>query len=303
MKTALITLILAAGLSLQAAPLPRAQVAGDSKWVIHLDMEQFAPSQTCRLLMNGRNGTKSFQTMLNHYRTLLGVDPLKDLTAITLYGREVTGNRGTALISGSLNPKTITQQFSTYPKYATKTYGKLNLQTWMDKSTGRPLWACFYTTRLLILASDESSILDATATLGGAKPNLATGRAVVLPMQTVRDGAFFTAVTKGYAGSNTDPIKAMILKSTDTATLQLFEKSGIVDGTILLRAISSDAALQIHQVLNGLIVAANLSDSDSPLAKLAGLSEISRDDRTVALRLHCPATEAAGILAAAMLTP
>jgi hypothetical protein len=76
-----------------------------------------------------------------------------------------------------------------------------------------------------------------------------------------------------------------------------------VDGTILLKAISPDAALQIHQVLNGLIVAANLSDSDSPLAKLAGLSEISRDDRTVALKLHCPATEAAGILAAAMLTP
>ena len=58
-----------------------------------------------------------------------------------------------------LNPVIISKQFSTYPQYTTKTYGKLTFQNWMDKSTGRPLWACFYTSRLLILASDESSFI------------------------------------------------------------------------------------------------------------------------------------------------
>jgi len=303
MKKPIIALILTAGLSLQASPLPKAQVAGDSKWVIHLDMEQFAPSQTCRLMMNGGKGAKSFQTMLNHYRSLLGVDPLKDISGLTLYGREVTGNRGTALINGALDAQAITRQFSTYPQYTTKTYGKMNLQTWTDKTTNRPLWACFYTTRLLILGSDESSILNATATLGGSKPSLATGKSVFLPMQTVRDGSFFTAVTKGYAGSDADPLKAMILKNTDAATLQLSENKGIVDGKVQLKAVSSDSALQIHQVLNGLMVAANLSDNTSPLAKLAGMSEISRDDRNILLKVHCPAADAADILAAAMVSP
>jgi hypothetical protein len=303
MNKTLIAMILTAGLSLQASPLPKSQVAGDSKWVIHLDMEQFAPSQTCRLMMNSRNGAKSFQTMLNHYRTLLGVDPLKDISGITLYGREVTGNRGTALISGALNAQAITKQLSTYPQYTINTYGKLKLQTWTDKTTNRPLWACFYTTRLLILGSDESSILNATATLGGTKPNLATGKSVYLPMQTIREGSFFTAVTRGYAGSDADPIKAMILKNTDAATLQLSENKGIVDGKVLLKAISSDSALQIHQVLNGLMVAANMSDSASPLAKLAGMSDISRNDRNVLLKVHCPAADAADILAATMATP
>lgn len=303
MKKLLPLLVLTTGLGLQASPLPRSQVAGDSKWVIHLDMEQFAPSQTCKLLMNGRSGAKSFQGMLNHYRTLLGVDPLKDIAGITLYGREVTGNNGTALVSGALDSRAITRQFSTYPQYNSKSYGKLNLQNWQDKATGRPLWACFYTTRLLILASDESSILNATATLGGAKPNLATGKSVILPMQNLRDGSFFTAVTKGYAGSNADPIKAMILKSTDAATMQLSEKAGMVDGDILLKASSPDSALQIHQVLNGLMVAANISDSTSPLARLAGMSDISREDNNILMKLHCPAADAANILASTMLTP
>lgn len=303
MHKTFIALILTAGLSLQATPLPKAQVAGDSKWVLHLDMEQFAPSQTCRIMMNGGKGSKSFQGMLNHYRTLLGVDPLKDISGITLFGREVTGNRGTALISGALNAQAITKQLSTYPQYATKTYGKMNLQSWTDKTTNRPLWACFYTTRLLILGSDESSILNATATLGGSKPSLVTGKSVLLPLQSIREGSFFTAVSKGYTGTDADPLNAMILKNTDTATLQLSEKKGIVDGRIQLKAISSDAALQIHQVFNGLMVAANLSDNASPLAKLAGMSEITRDDRTVFMKVNCPAADAAEILSAAMASP
>lgn len=304
MKRILIAMIvLAAALGLQAGPLPKSQVAGDAKWVMHLDMEKFAPSRTCRLLMSARNGGNSFKTMLERYRTLLGVDPLKDLSGITLYGQEVTGNRGTALISGTLNARAIIQQLGTYPQYATRTYGKTTLHTWTDKATKRSLWACFHTTRLLILGSDESSILSATATLGGSKPSLATGKSVVLPVASLQEGAFFTALSKGYAGTEADPINAMILKNTDTATLQLSEKAGTVDGRVTLKAVSSDAALQIHQLFNGLMVAANLSDSASPLAKLAAMSQIKRDDRNVSLKVNCPAADAAEILAAAMASP
>ena len=131
-----ILLILATAASLQAAPLPKSQIAGDAKWVIHLDMEQFAPSQTCRLLMNSKGGSKSLQSIMTHYQTLLGVDPLKDISGLTLYGTEITGNRGTALISGALNHQAITRQFSSYPQYAVRTYGKRQLQTWTDKGTG-----------------------------------------------------------------------------------------------------------------------------------------------------------------------
>ena len=296
-------LIVMANSPLRAGPLPKSQISGDAKWVVHLDMEQFAPSQTCRFLMGGKSGSKSFQSILNHYQTLLGVDPLKDISGLTLYGTEITGNRGTALISGAMNSRAITKQFSSYPQYATKTYGKLTLHSWLDKSTGRPLWACFQTTRMLILASDEGSVLNAVATIEGSRTNLTNAKTVALPMQTLRQGAFFTALSKGYAGSNTDPVKAMILKSTEAAVMQLSETKGIVDGTILLRAVSPDAATQIHQILNGLMVSASLTDSSSPVAKLAGMSDVSQDDRTVTLKLRGPASDVADILATTLLTP
>lgn len=291
------TVSLLAAPRLEASALPKSQITGDAKWVMHLDMERFAPSQTCRLLASGRNGGKSFQVLLNRYRTLLGIDPLKDIAGLTLYGTEVTGNRGTALISGALNPQAITRQLSSYPKYEVRTYGKLKLQSWIDRATGRPLWACFYTTRLLILASDESAVLSAAATLDGSRASLATGTSLALPLKTLRDGCFFTAVSRGYAGApGEDPVKAMILRSTESAVMQLSETSGMVDGSILLRAVSPDTALQIHQVLKGLMVAANLSDEASPLARLAGMSDISRNDQVVTMKLRCPASDAADLL-------
>ena len=286
-----------------SAPLPKSQVSADAKWIVHLDMEQFAPSQTCRLLMAGKNDAKSFQALLDRYRTLLGVDPLKDLCGITLYGNETTGSRGVALFNGSLNHRAITRQFSSYPQYRTKTAGKLALHTWLDKNTGRPLWAAFQTTRELVLTTDEPSLLAATATITGSRPSLTTWKTQPFPLPATQDGTFFIAATKGYAGSNSDPVKALILRNTDTATLQLAESRGIVDGAIRLNASSPDAAMQIHQILNGLIVGASLADSASPVAKLAEMSAVSRNDKLVMLKLHCPATDAASILAGALLTP
>ncbi|MEI6564324.1 MAG: hypothetical protein WCO42_08495 [bacterium] len=277
-----------------AAPLSRSQIPADSKWVMHLDMNQFASSQTCRLLSSGQGDAKRFQNMLNHYRNLLGVDPLKDIASLTLFGNEVSGNRGVALISGSLNSKQITSQFSTYSQYTTKKNGRLTLQTWVDKGSGKPLWASFYSSRQLILASDEFSLVNAAWVLDGDRPNLAASKNATLPFPATQPGSFFTAVTKGYSGSN--PTQAMILRSTESANLQLAENSGIVDGAILLNADSPETAVQIQQILNGLMVSASFTDAGSPLAKLAELSTLSRNGNTMSLKIHCPAGEAASLV-------
>lgn len=291
-------LFFAGAVSSLAAPISKSQVPADSKWVMHLDMNQFASSKTCQLLASGQGEAKRFQSMLSYYRTLLGVDPLKDISSLTLFGNEVTGNRGVALISGSLKAKQISSLFSTYPKYSTKKNGRLTLQTWLDKSTNKPLWASFYNSRQLILSSDEYSLLNTAWVLDGEKPNLGASKTSTLPFPAVQPGSFFTAVTKGYSGTN--PTQAMILRNTESANLQLSENSGIVDGAILLNADSPETAIQIQQILNGLMVSAGFADTDSPLAKLAELSTISRNGNTMSLKIHCPAGQAASLVASAL---
>jgi hypothetical protein len=282
--------------------LPRAQISATAKWVIHLDLERFAPSQTCQILRRDSEGGGGFQELFVHYRNLLGVDPLKDLNHVTLYGEEISGNRGVALITGTMSPKTVVQRLSGYPKYSTKTVGKLTLHRWRDKSGTAELNACFYSSRLFVIGSDEPAVLGAMQILNGKQPSLADRKSPALPLPPVADGVFLTAVTKGYAGSPQEPLKALILRSTDSAVVQIAERKGMVDAGIVLNAVSPDAAFQIHQILNGLVVSASLASDASGLARLAALSEVNRQGRTVSLTLHCPARDAASALAASILS-
>ncbi len=285
-----------------AGPLPKSQVSSGAKWIIHLDMDQFSPSKTCRILSTSKQtDAKNFQVLLNRYRTLLGVDPLKDLTGLTVYGNEMTGSRGVALINGSLNNRSITRQFSTYPQYRTKNSGKLTLHAWQDKSTGRPLWAAFHTSRQLLLASDEPSLLKADTAVSGDSPTLSNGKAPVLPIPPARKGSFFTAVTRGYAGASPSPVIAQVLKYTELATIQISEQAGLVDGSLIIEAISADAAIFIHQTLKGIMFVSSLSEESTPFANLAKLGTITQDGKDVTLKIHCPASDAAELLAATLL--
>ena len=48
------------------------------------------------------------------------------------------------------------------------------------------------------------------------------------------------------------------------------------------------------------MVSAGFADPDSPLSKLAELSTITRNGNTMSLKIHCPASEAAGLVSAAL---
>ena len=302
-KTLLLALLaLAAGLSpVSARPLTAAKIPADAKWVMHLDMERFAPSQTCRFLTEGPGASASVKASLAHYRTLLGLDPLKDLSTVTLYGNETTGNDGVALVGGALKPDRITTLMRSYPNYRAQSVNGKTLMTWRDKTSGRPLWACFNTTRELILASNQPAVMTSLGTLDGSRPSLDSSRkSGALPLPTARPGTFFTISTKGYAGQNPDPVTASILKNTEHAVIQFAEEKGTVDGQLTLLADSPDAADMIERTLKGLMLGAAFTDDSSPLAKLAELGTVSRADRTVFMKVRCPAKDAASLISTLM---
>lgn len=284
-----------------AGPLPKAQIAVSAKWVVHLDLEGLAATKTCAALTNSPASGPAFQSALARYRTLLGVDPLRELRSVTLYGEDVTGSRGAALVSGNLRVDVITRTLNAYPQHRTTPWGAWTVHHWRDAASGTDMCACLYSNHLLVIGSDESAVDGALNVLNGVKQNLAKGKSS-LTFPLPRDGVFFTAVSRGYAGSGQEPLKAMILRNTESVTIQIGEKAGAVDAGLVLTAVSPDAAQQIEQVLNGLIVAANLTNDDSGLAELAALCTVTRQDSTLWMRLNCPASQAAAQLARAFMT-
>ena len=300
MRIVAAVLMLAAAATM-AGPLPKAQIAVTAKWVVHLDLDCLATTKTCSALTNSPAAGPAFQNALARYRALLGVDPLRELRSVTLYGEDVTGNRGAALVSGNLRVDVITRTLTAYPKHHTTPWGAWTVHHWRDAASGKEMCACLYSNHLLVIGSDESAVDGALNVLNGVKQNLAKGKGI-LTFPLARDGVFFTLVSRGYAGSGQEPLKALILRNTESVTMQIGEKAGVVDASLVLNAVSPEAALQIEQIVNGLIVTANLTNDDSGLAELAALCTVNREDSTLRIRLNCPATQAAAQLARAFMT-
>ena len=283
-----------------AAAIPKAQISANAKWVVHLDMDRFAASQTCASLLNDPVRGKAFQSQLAHYRLFLGIEPLEDVRQVTLYGEEISGSRGVALIAGALNPGLFAKRIAGNAQYRSKTAGKLTLHLWRDKNSGANLAACFYTAKLLIVGSDEPALNAALDVLGGSKPSLSDTRQG-LPLPASRDGVFFTAVTRSYSGSDENPIRAEILRNTDTATVLIGENKGIAEAGLWLAAVSPDAADRIETYIRSMALAANLADATSELGKLAELGQISRQNKVVNVTLRCKASDAAAALASSIM--
>lgn len=295
--------ILLASSPINAAPFSKAHISADAKWVLHLDMEQFGPSETCQTLLNESGKGDKFKALLNHYRNLLGVDPLKALANITLYGEEISGNRGVAIIRGSFPSKAFISRLSSYPDYTNRKMAGATVHKWKDRASNTDMSACIHSSGLLVIASADAAMNGALGILNGSRPNLGGIKNPTLAIPAPVTGAFLTAASCGYAGASPNPLKAMLLRNTTCATMQVAESQGITDATIALTAVSPDAAFQIHQILNGLIVSAAFTEESSGLSKLAELSKVTRQDCNVSLRIHCPTRDAAAALAATLIQP
>jgi hypothetical protein len=289
--------LLAVGLTAaHAGGLSKSQVSAGAKWIAHYDMERFAATQLCASLLKDPVRGKAFREQLAHYRLFLGVEPLQDIRHITLYGEDVSGSRGTALIAGALDPNLFVKRISANPQYKAVSSGKRTIHQWLDKRSGAPLFACFHAPRLLVVTSDEASMTGALSVLDGRRKALADTRDG-LPIPSTRTDVFFMAVSRGYAGSNDSPLRAMILRNTETATVVLAENRNMAEGALRLGASSPEGATLIEQTLNGLM-AVSLFGNDDQLGEIARRCAISRNDRLVDVTLRCPATEAAILISA-----
>jgi hypothetical protein len=283
-------------------PLSKPCVAAGARWVVHLDVERFALSQTCQELTRHATREQAFQSLIGRYRDLLGSDPLHTLFDVTLYGESPDGARPVAILRGTFSETALAQRLSRYPRYGTNTVMGFALHRWEDKAAGTGFHACFPAPRLLALGLDEPSVVAAAQVISGARPSLKAGRTTHLSLPAETSHVFFTAVARNIAGAATRSFPALMLRHAEAATVQIGERKGMIEANLSVAAASPEAVFQIQETLNGLLVSASLAPDDSGLAQLVGMSAVERRGQTLALRLQCPANKAASALANAILS-
>jgi len=164
--------ILIAG-RISAAPLEVKQVAAGSKWVVHLDVDAVrASSVVQRAWKKGLEKHKDAEAKLGVLKSMIGMDPTKDVHGITAYGDGFRKPHGVVVISATMNPERLVGMAAALPGRETTKHGDHEIHSW--KKSSKTAAAAFHGKEHLIIGHSVDAVRDALDVIDGKGDALTT---------------------------------------------------------------------------------------------------------------------------------
>ncbi len=295
MKT-LPCLLLAAGtaLTVLAGPLQKEQVAADAKWVIHLDVQALLHTTVGETLAREAldpNLVRPTAELKQH----LGVDfDWRRIRSVTLYGSDFSASehlRGVMLVDTDMD---VAQAFAAAQKKLAEVGGlkdggleRLEEGSAELYSIKKELYIATQKGGPVIVSKGRAAVLKAREVLNGSAPNLDS--APFGKLCQAGNGFFFVAAARGFSDAAPVPPQARVLQMADGLRVVLGEKGDQVTASLALSAKTAEAARQMHQVLQGMIALAALSQVENPdLKTLVAGTRVGLDNQTVMVDISLP---------------
>ena len=276
-----------------AGPLPKTWVPATADWVTHLDVPAFAGSRISALLQS-KDAPPAIRTYLQKTRQTLGIDLMRDIKHITLYGSAGDDRQGTAIIVGSFKPAPIINHLQRNKSHLVLSVGTLSIHQWIEPSQKQTLYLCFESPTRVIVATSSERITGAIATIQGKQPNLTAGARFPLP----KTGAGDFIVGGGVQAAA--PIS--LLSKGQYFRFRAGESNeGLLNLTAHLDFPAAEDAADGEKILMGTLMAFVLTNSKDPqLATLIRNLRIEAEGKTLTARFVCPSDEAYELLCASL---
>jgi hypothetical protein len=288
-----LTLVLAAivtSLPLIASPLPAKQIAGNAKWVVHLDVEQF---------LKGKIGTHLLKNIIEpqvagpraQLQSQLGFDlDWNKIESITAYGSGYQPDQDT---TGVILIRSRLDLQGALDAALTKEIPGMNVRRTGD--TARPVYslnedafAVFESSGTLLISKYKDALDKGSAVLRGSSPSLA-GTATLSGYPDAASGFFLVALADGFSQHTDLPPTAAILKQAIGAQVVLGEIGDRLRLAVNVKTATADAARQIQQVAQGLLALASLNAGQNPdLKVLTEAASITAAGQLVTLGAEVP---------------
>ncbi len=261
-----IVLVLASGAV--AAPLELKQVAADAKWLAHLDLDAVRASTVVqKAWQKGMEKHKDAQTKLDFVRTMLNMDPTKDVHGITFYGQQIGKPAGVAIVSAAMDPDRILGLTAAISGRETTRHGDCDIHCWTRKRHEHTwaIAAAFRGKDQLVVGNSVESVKAALDVLAGKSPGLTADAKLA---GHVPAGTTILLRAEGIAEADLHCCKAPVVKQIDSFRLV----SGETEGQSFFRArvtmTNPEAAAQGLAVLQGGKAQGNLFCADELGRKL-----------------------------------
>jgi hypothetical protein len=245
-----------------ADPVNAKHVAADAKWYLHLDFAAAKQTVLYSTVLDAVRARFPLDDTLAQVKAFLGVDPLADITGVTVYNNSFQKDVAAILIHGQITPGPIQAALAQNPDYREAAYNNHTILSWTDNNDGKHKTGCFYGPGLVVMADREETLRMAVDVLDGAK---AGGSALVKAPEA---GAFLYGSADLAASEHRNV--GQLLSNTEAATVSAGEVDGRLTVTVRLTARNAETAGQIMKMAEGMMAFGQLATGrDYPTA--AGL--------------------------------
>lgn len=282
-----------------AAPLQRSQISADAKWLVHLDVESLRGSTFGSTLIKF-----AMAEMGDDVKGQLPIDVqavLQQTGSVTVYGKDFqpgkhgTDMKGVLIWQGSKDIESIVSGLLIQQAEAAKAgQGKVKALTEGPNPTYEVMPNLFVSVRpgqAIVVSPKAEEIDEACRVLEGKGSSLGE-QSAFSDYPTLPGGFFFVAVAEGFARDLGLPPQAQVLKLAEGGRIGLGESADKLQLSVSLKAQTTENAVQIQQVVQGLVALASLADVDEPeLVKakewLRG-AKVNAADKVVSLDIAVP---------------
>jgi hypothetical protein len=293
--------LVAATVATPAAPLQRADVAGEATWVLHVDCDALRPTAIGQFLLSEVEKPEA-QAKFAAFQSIFNFDPRRQLHGLTLYSTGKTPEDGVLLVYADFDPDRLLTLAKAAKDYHGITYKQQTIHNWIDekkiaKDGVKPrVYAAIQGGHIVVFAQQEKRVAQALDVLDRAAPNLASSGGFP-QLGASGSASFIQAAARKMELPDSTP-NAALFRLAKSARLEIGEAQGQLRGTLNLEADSEEVAMQMALVGQGLVALMKLQKDEAGSVKLAEGLSLKQNGSGVVVSLTVPTTGAIELMKA-----
>ncbi len=265
-RTAAITMAGLVGLApvAQAGPFDPKVVSADAKWVIHLDVDAMAKSDTWKLVEPKLQANANYAKGKRDIERIGQVKLPEDLHDVTLFGSTIGEREAIVVIRANVNAERLKTLVSLNETYASATVGGHQLHSWEDK--GKTIHTGFAADSRIVVGQSQDDVVAALDTIGGKLDPLKN--ALLAPQQD-KAGVLVYIAGDQLSEIGQQAARSPIIQKLKNAWITVAEDP--IKGVKVKSQIAADddkTATNVKGMIDGLKAAVSFAAQDDPDAML-----------------------------------
>ena len=272
-----------------AGPLDVTQVAGDAPFVAHVDVDALKNSRIGNFILGELSKDSEAVNGLAALDAMFHFDVTEDLKGLTLVGMGANPDDAVLMVKAKVDGPHLVTLLKANKTYTSDEAHGHTVHSWVDDKKSKRTYGVILDKGGVLVGGNKASVKAQLKVLGGAAPNLKNANRHNIEAESGTPMVQLSIDMEQLDGLEAE---AEVIQQARRVTMRMDEKGDNMAASVGLVTGSESDAMDLGDVLQGLISFARLNRDEEPeLARMARMLKATVDGAAVQIHMEVPTEE------------